>query len=113
MLQEYARRVKQDHFLRLRFGDEDDSLFVDAALKAYDDDHPQSSLLGRIRRALKHGVRIGGRVFKFLACASSRSSRPFALSRRVADHSLTPPIPQSVSLLVMSSRHVERLAGRP
>ena len=80
----YANKI--DGIIRVQFADEEDKLFVSnrhlerakglqvqEGTREFDKQHPDLGLMGRVRRALQHGVVLGGR--RFLPVASSSSQQ--------------------------------------
>ncbi|ODO01343.1 hypothetical protein I350_06162 [Cryptococcus amylolentus CBS 6273] len=63
---------KLDGIIRVQFSDEDDRLYVAGALKDADNANPAVGLMARVRRALQHGLIIGGETFYPVASSSSQ-----------------------------------------
>ncbi|TYJ52353.1 hypothetical protein B9479_007047 [Cryptococcus floricola] len=63
---------KLDGIIRVQFSDEEDRIYVAGSLKDADNENPAVGLMARVRRALQHGLIIGGETFYPVASSSSQ-----------------------------------------
>ncbi|WRT68501.1 uncharacterized protein IL334_005477 [Kwoniella shivajii] len=66
----YADRLHG--IIRVQFTDEEDRLFVAEGVRQVDNRRPDIGLMARVRRALQHGLVVGGQTFMPVASSSSQ-----------------------------------------